>query len=279
MARPDRDTKSRRKQGEHQTHIVKTGPIAGLRNSFFAGVVLAAPLLITSGVMYWLSTGPLARVDGTVQSYIPDSWLPPEWADLYVPGFGILVTVILLILLGMFAKNVIGRFFINLGERLLDSTPLVRNLYGFFKNVFEMALQQSEQSFKEVAMIEYPRPGLWTLCFVVTRTRGEPQHILSDIGDDMTTVFVPTTPNPTSGFMLFVPRSKLRMLSMSVEDGAKMIFSAGLVTPEFVIEDESGKPADLHTASGAFSFLKRRKTTEDKALQEAYEREVEAEDR
>lgn len=252
-------------------------PLAGLRNSFFAGVVLAAPLLITSGVMYWLITGPLARVDGTVQSYIPDAWLPPKWADLYVPGFGILVTIIALILLGMFAKNVIGRWFIGLGERLLDSTPLVRNLYGFFKNVFEMALQQSEQSFKEVAMIEYPRPGLWTLCFVVTRTKGEPLHVLGDIGEDMTNVFVPTTPNPTSGFLMFVPRSKLRMLTMSVEDGAKMIFSAGLVAPEFTVQDESAEGADITTQAGAFGFLKRRKSSEDKAIQEALEREVEAE--
>ena len=277
MAKSDRPHKSRRRGADGAIPIGKTGPLGLLRNSFFAGVVLAAPLLITAGVMYWLITGPLAQVDGTVQSYIPDGWLPPEWADLYVPGFGILVTVILLTLLGMLARNVIGRWFIGLGERVLDSTPLVRNLYGFFKNVFEMALQQSEQSFKEVAMIEYPRPGLWTLCFEVTSTKGEPQHVLDDIGSDMTNVFVPTTPNPTSGFLIFVPRSKLRILSMSVEDGAKMIFSAGLVAPEFSLQSENGQPSDLTTQSGAFSFLKRRKTADEKALQEAYEREVEAE--
>ncbi len=253
----------------------KTGPLASLRNSFFTGVVIAAPLLITAGVMFWLVTGPLARIDGTVQRYIPDAWLPPAWADLYVPGFGILVTIVILTLLGMFAKNVIGRFFIRLGEGLVQETPLVRNLYGFFKNVFEMALQQSEQSFKEVALIEYPRPGLWTLCFIVARTKGETLHRLTDIGEDMTTVFVPTTPNPTSGFMLFVPRSKLRVLSMTVEDGAKMIFSAGLVSPEFLSEDVSfeGEKAP----AGAFGFLKRKKADPDPELTEAYEREVEAE--
>ncbi|MEM1410020.1 MAG: DUF502 domain-containing protein [Pseudomonadota bacterium] len=276
MAKAERSQKGRRKSVDAPMPLGKTGPISGLRNSFFAGVVIAAPLLITAGVMYWLITGPLAQVDGTVQSYIPDAWLPPEWADLYVPGFGILVTIILLTILGMFAKNVIGRWFIGLGEGLLDSTPLVRNLYGFFKNVFEMALQQSEQSCKEVAMIEYPRPGLWTLCFVVTRTKGEPQHVLSDIGEDMTNVFVPTTPNPTSGFLLFVPRSRLRMLTMSVEDGAKMIFSAGLVAPEFHLDAE-GQVTGLPQQTGAFSFLKRRKPTDDPEVREAYEREVEAE--
>ncbi len=251
----------------------RVGPIAGLRNSFLAGVVIAAPLLITAGVVYWLITGPLAQVDGTVQGYIPDAWLPEEWTDLYVPGFGILVAIVLLTLLGMFAKNVIGRFFIRLGESVVDSTPLVRSLYGFFKNVFEMALQQSEQSFKEVGLIEYPRPGLWTLCFVVTRTKGEVQHKLSDMGEDLTTVFVPTTPNPTSGFMMFVPRHKLRLMSMSVEDGAKMIFSAGLVSPEFVDETDA-KAAEKSTESRAFSFLKRKKVGDDPAIQEALEREV-----
>lgn len=273
MAKDEKQRDGRKRRGDAPKPM-KQGPLAGLRNSFFAGVVIAAPLLITFGVMYWLITGPLAQVDGTVQRYIPDAWLPPGWADLYVPGFGILVTIILLTLVGVIAKNVIGRWFIQIGERVVDSTPLVRNLYGFFKNVFEMALQQSEQSFKEVAMLEYPRPGLWTLCFVVTRTKGEPQHVLTDIGDDMTNVFVPTTPNPTSGFLLFVPRSKLRLLSMSVEDGAKMIFSAGLVAPEFMVEGDDHKPVDLHSDSGAFSFLKRKKQVEDPEIQEALEREV-----
>lgn len=275
MAKNEKSSRGRkRRNAENPVPLGRTGPIAGLRNSFFAGIVLAAPLLITSGVMYWLITGPLARVDGTVQSYIPDAWLPPEWADLYVPGFGILVTIVLLTLLGMFAKNVIGRFFINLGEGLVHSTPLVRNLYGFFKNVFEMALQQSEQSFKEVALIEYPRPGLWSLCFIVTRTKGEPLHLLSDVGEDMTNVFVPTTPNPTSGFLLFVPRSKLRVLSMSVEDGAKMIFSAGLVAPEYIVggdQDDGGKAV----TSGTFNFLRRKKMPDDPDIQDALEREVE----
>lgn len=270
-------TMAKKETGErHSLPMGKVGPFASLRNSFLAGVVIAAPLLITGAVIYWLVTGPLARIDGTVQSYIPDAWLPPEWAELYIPGVGVLLTVVLLTLLGIMARNFIGRFFIGFGEGLLDQMPVVRNLYGFFKNVFEMALQQSEQSFQEVAMIEYPRKGIWTLCFVVTRTKGEPEHTLRDIGDDMTNVFVPTTPNPTSGFLLFVPRSSLRMLQMSVEDGAKMIFSAGLVSPEFSPEPPTVMHADGEAATGAFRFLKRKRVTNDDAeIREAYEREVE----
>jgi len=268
---------AKKETGErHGLPMGKVGPFASLRNSFLAGVVIAAPLLITGAVIYWLVTGPLARIDGTVQSYIPDAWLPPQWAELYIPGVGVLLTVVLLTLLGIMARNFIGRFFIGFGEGLLDQMPVVRNLYGFFKNVFEMALQQSEQSFKEVAMIEYPRPGIWTLCFVVTRTKGETKHVLSDIADDLTNVFVPTTPNPTSGFLLFVPRSSLRMLTMSVEDGAKMIFSAGLVAPEFNADVDPAAPNANVISNGAFSFLKRKKSEDDEELQEAYEREVEA---
>ena len=241
--------------------IPKPGFFASLRNSFLTGVVIAAPLFITFAVIYWLITGPLNRLDAFVQNQIPQRWLPPFVEEVsIIPGFGVLIAVIFLILLGILARNFIGRFFINLGERALDSVPVVRNLYSFFKNVFEMALQQSEQSFKEVALIEYPRPGLWTLCFIVTSTKGEVKHHMTDMGEDMTNVFVPTTPNPTSGFLLFVPRSKLRPLEMSVEDGAKMIFSAGLVAPHF--DPNAPEEIEADTSSGqtgrAFRFLRRK---------------------
>ncbi|WOI54076.1 DUF502 domain-containing protein [Parvularcula sp. LCG005] len=245
---------------DHAAKMPKPGPFASLRNSFFTGVVIAAPLFITVAVVYWLVTGPLANFDGFVQRNIPDAWLPPLPPDYYIPGLGVLVAVIFLVLLGVMAKNFIGRFLINFGEQVLDSMPVVRNLYGFFKNVFEMALQQSEQSFKEVALIEYPRPGLWTLCFIVTSTKGEAKHLLSDLGDDMTNVFVPTTPNPTSGFLLFVPRSELRILEMTVEEGAKMIFSAGLVAPEFVVPgtEPMPEPAKAESTHRGFNILRRR---------------------
>jgi uncharacterized membrane protein len=245
--------------GEAGVKIQKPGPLASLRTNFFAGVVTAAPLLITFAVLYWLITGPLARLDEFVQRRIPQAWIP-DWAESLsiVPGFGVLIAVIVLILLGVIAKNFVGRFFIQTGERVLDSVPVVRNLYGFFKNVFEMALQQSEQSFKEVALIEYPRQGLWTLCFVVTSTKGEAKARLGDIADDMTNVFVPTTPNPTSGFLLFVPRSEIRVLDMTVEDGAKMIFSAGLVAPAYPEPDAIGDRPPPENGHRGFVFRKRR---------------------
>ena len=247
----------------------KPGPLASLRTSFLAGVVIAAPLFITIAVVYWAITGPLAQLDGFVQRHIPAAWLPPGAENIYIPGFGVLVAVILLIILGIMAKNFIGRFFINFGEQLLDAMPVVRNVYGFFKNVFEMALQQSEQSFKEVALIEYPRRGLWTICFVVTSTKGEVKHRLEDMGNDMINVFVPTTPNPTSGFLLFVPKSTLRKLNMTVEEGAKLIFSAGLVAPEFrVTEDGAEVVTPMRPAAKGRGLLRRRPPDPDDGAEE-----------
>ena len=172
-------------------------------------------------------------MDSFVRQALPNGGDNLEAITRAIPGFGVFVAFIAIILLGAFAKNFVGRAFINAGEELFDSMPVVRNLYRFFKNVFETALQQSERSFKEVALVEYPRPGAWALSFVVGETKGEILHRLSDTGEALTSVFVPTVPNPTSGFLLFVPRSTLRPLTMSVEDAAKTVFSIGLVVPEF----------------------------------------------
>ncbi len=203
-----------------------------LRNDLLTGIVVAAPLGITFWLIYIFVTGPLADLDGQVKRVIPARFIPPNVLD-YLPGAGIVLAIVALIVLGALAKNFIGRTVIKTGERLVDSMPVVRNLYGFFKNVFEMALQQSERSFKEVALVEYPKEGLWVMAFVVTSTKGEIRHKLQDVDDNLVSVFVPTTPNPTSGFLLFVPSGNLRILDMTVEEGAKLIFSAGLVTPAF----------------------------------------------
>lgn len=207
------------------------GFFARMRNNLLTGIVVAAPIGITFWLIYLLITGPVAGLDGFVKQVLPDQFRPTSNLE-FLPGFGIIVAIIALVLLGGLAKNFIGRSLLGYGERLVDSMPVVRNLYGFFKNVFEMALQQSERSFKEVAIMEYPRKGTWALVFVVTTTKGEVAHRLKgEVGQELISVFVPTTPNPTSGFLLFAPKDQLQILDMSVEEGAKLIFSAGLVTP------------------------------------------------
>ena len=230
----------------------KAGFFGRMRNNFLTGIVVAAPIGITFWLIWLFITGPVARLDGTVRGFLPSQWTPTQFLE-YLPGFGLVMAMIALILLGALAKNFIGRSMINFGEQLVDSIPGVRNLYGFFKNVFEMALQQSERSFKEVALIEYPRPGAWALAFVVTRTKGEVAYKLIDAGPEMTSIFIPTTPNPTSGFLLFVPREDVIELKMSVEDAAKLVISAGLVNPSYpeLLDDLMEKKPDPKDVSKA----------------------------
>ena len=211
----------------------KSGLLHGLRSSFLAGIVVAAPIGITIALIYWFVTGPMAKLDTFVKRTLPDLGGNAETFLQVLPGVGVFIAFIALVLLGAITKNFVGRSLIRAGERLVDSVPVVRNLYRFFKNVFETALQQSDRSFKQVALIEYPRQGAWVMAFVVGDGKGEVQARLADQGDGLTALFVPTVPNPTSGFLIFLPRKELRILSMSVEDAAKVVFSMGLVVPEF----------------------------------------------
>lgn len=211
-----------------------------VRSSFLAGIVVAAPIGITVAIVYWFVTGPMAKLDIFVRRWAPN--IGNENIDRIIdviPGAGVLVAIIALIILGTLAKNFIGRAFIKAGEDILDSMPVVRNLYRFFKNVFETALQQSDRSFQEVALVEYPRKGAWVMAFVVGSAKGEIPQKLEDQGEDLTSIFIPTVPNPTSGFLLFVPSADLRRLDMSVEDAAKVVFSLGLVAPKYADPDEA----------------------------------------
>ena len=236
----------------------KVGVWSGLRSSFLAGVVVAAPIGITIALVYWFVTGPMAKLDAFVKNTLPDGGTSIESFLQVLPGFGVLIAFIALVLLGAITKNFVGRSFIRVGERLFDSVPVVRNLYRFFKNVFETALQQSDRSFKEVALIEYPRSGVWAMAFVVGKAKGEVHALLDDQGDDLTALFIPTVPNPTSGFLLFVPREKIRVLSMSVEDAAKVIFSLGLVAPEFQSPEDAVKKLEEIAATAPKETLRSR---------------------
>lgn len=219
----------------------RSGVLAGLRSSFLAGIVVAAPIGITIALIYWFVTGPMAKLDAFVKRTLPELGGNADTFLQVLPGVGVFIAVIALILLGAIAKNFVGRSFIRAGERMVDSVPVVRNLYRFFKNVFETALQQSDRSFKEVALIEYPRDGAWVMAFVVGAGKGEVAAKLADQGEGLTALFVPTVPNPTSGFLIFLPKKDIRILSMSVEDAAKVVFSLGLVVPEFSDPDDAAE--------------------------------------
>lgn len=217
----------------------KASFLSGMRTSFIAGVVVAAPVSITIFIIYWFVTGPMRRLDLFVRNILPAGDSRIETITQAIPGFGVFVAIGALILLGAFAKNFFGRAFIRAGEKFLDTMPIVRNLHRFFKNVFETALQKSARSFKEVGLIEYPRKGLWAMAFVVGDAQGEIRHKLEAGGLPLLGVFIPTVPNPTSGFLIYLPRSDFIPLSMSIEDAAKLVFSMGLVVPEFSAPDDA----------------------------------------
>ncbi|HNS87787.1 MAG TPA: DUF502 domain-containing protein [Parvularculaceae bacterium] len=219
----------------------KSTLLSGLRTSFIAGVVVAAPLAITAWIIYWFVTGPMRKLDLFVRNILPAGDSNIETITRAIPGFGVIVAIAGLVVLGAFAKNFVGQTLIRTGEKILDSMPVVRNLHRFFKNVFETALQKSARSFKEVGLIEYPRKGLWAIAFVVGESAGEIDFRLTGGKDPYVSVFIPTVPNPTSGFLIYLPRADLTPLSMSIEDAAKLVFSMGLVVPEFAGPDDAVK--------------------------------------
>ena len=202
----------------------KGHPFRWLQRSFVTGVVIAAPI----GITIYLTLAFIGFVDDRVIPLIPDRYNPETYLPFSVPGLGVLVAVVALTLLGALTANLFGRTLIGYGERLVDRMPVVRNLYNALKQIFETVVTHSEANFTEVGLIEYPRKGLYAVCFVTTSTGGE---IQARAEHDLVSVFLPTTPNPTSGFLLFVPRQDIQILSMSVEEAAKLIISAGLVEP------------------------------------------------
>lgn len=216
-------TKLTEKVVEEQTAGKISFP-ARLRGYFLAGIVVTAPISITVYVTYVF----LKFVDSNVIKVLPDDWYGNFSSDTAIPGLGILIVLCFFIFVGWFAKNIMGRFFIRLSEYFVDRVPVIRTVYGAIKQIFETVMASQSQAFRDVVMLEYPRSGVWSIGFVTGTSKGEVQRRVSS---DTINVFVPTTPNPTSGYLLFVPKKELIFLDMSVEEGVKLVVSAGIITP------------------------------------------------
>jgi uncharacterized membrane protein len=210
----------------------RTGAMARLRRYFLTGIVVAAPVLLT-GYIAWAT---ITWIDALITPLIPRQYLPETYLPFKVPGIGLVIVLVAFTLVGWLAAGLAGRSLVRLGEAIVSRMPVVRGVYSALKQIFETLFTQSSNSFRQVVLIEYPRKGAWTMGFVTGNTSGEVHRRLGD-GVEMINVYVPTTPNPTSGFLLFVPREELHYLDMSVEDGLKMLVSIGLVTPP-----EAGRP-------------------------------------
>ncbi|MDF1846254.1 MAG: DUF502 domain-containing protein [Parvibaculaceae bacterium] len=213
-----------------QHHIIqparKAGITSRLRTYFLTGLAVAAPIWITIYLLRWF----VEFIDTYVVGFFPDQYHPDQLLPFTVPGIGVIIGLVGLTVLGALTANFLGRRILAFGERLVDRMPVVRNIYNALKQIFETVISQSGTSFREVGLIEYPRKGLYALVFVTTQTKGEVLEKAST-DDSLVSVFLPTTPNPTSGFLLFVPKSDIEILDMSVEEAAKLVISAGLVEP------------------------------------------------
>ena len=180
------------------------------------------------GMTFYLAYKLIFWIDRLVDKMFPENVLPQTSLPT-IPGLGVIILVVLMILIGMFATGFLGKFFLRLGEWIVYKLPFISSVYSLIKQVFATFLSNKNQAFNQVVMLEYPRKGLWIMGLVSTDTGGEMQDKLPQ---PMLNVFIPTTPNPTSGFLIFVPKSEVIELDISVEDAIKFIISGGIVNPE-----------------------------------------------
>lgn len=211
----------------------RRGLLARFRANFLTGLVVIAPI----GLTLWLLWSVTGWIDGWVLPFVPDKYQPHRILhtlfgvdyEINLRGIGVILALIFTVFVGWVAKGLMGRSLIGWGESLVDRMPVVRSIYSGLKQVAETVLSQTESKFDKACLIEYPRTGIWAIGFVSTAAKGEVLAKLPD--DEVMTVFLPTTPNPTSGFLLYLPKHDVKFLDMTVEDAAKLVISAGLVYP------------------------------------------------
>lgn len=223
---------------------VRRSLLQRLRGNFLAGIVLVGPVALT----IYLAWTFITFVDAWIVPWVPSAYNPGTYLQADVPGFGLVVFLIFTTIIGYLTRNLFGKQIIRIGEGWVDRMPVIRTIYNALKQIAETILNQSQTSFKYACLIEYPRRDLWAIAFVSTETRGEVPQKTGE--DEMMSVFLPTTPNPTSGFLLFAPRKDVVILDMSVEQAAKLVISAGLVVPPTKEEIAAGYAKRSLTGSG-----------------------------
>lgn len=225
------------------------GFLRRLRNYFLTGLVVSAPIGITIWLAWWF----VSLFDQWLKPYIPSDYNPDTYLPFALPGVGLVAAFFGISFIGALAANLVGRTILSYWEILLNRMPIVRSVYKAMKQIFQTAFSQESATFEKVALVEYPRRGVHVVVFVAREL--DSGEIGLEPGHPMYACFMPTTPNPTSGFLFFLNHEEVRILDLSVEDGAKLVISAGLVTPKKpsipedapVIDDETvaeltGKP-------------------------------------
>jgi len=203
----------------------KISLFARFRRCFLAGILVTSPILITAYVTWMIIT----FIDNQVAGILPESLDFTKKLPHQIPGLGLIISIIAITFIGALTPGFIGRTLLKTGERVLDKMPVVRSIYGAIKQIMETVMSTNSESFREVVLVEYPRKGIWVIGFVTGETKGEVQTLNKE---KLINVFIPTTPNPTSGLLLFLPKKDLVYMAMKVEDAVKMVISGGIVTPK-----------------------------------------------
>jgi uncharacterized membrane protein len=213
----------------------KIGFFARIRGNFLTGLVIVLPVALT----IWMVWSFIGFVDDRVLPLVPDRYNPLTYVDFNIRGVGVGIFLVFTTFMGAITKGIFGRQLVRIGEAIVDRVPVVRSIYNGVKQIVETITSSSDNNFEKVAMFEYPRKGIWAIGFVSRSTGAEIAEKSS--ADSLYSIFVPTTPNPTSGFLLFVPQKDTVILDMDVEAAAKLIISAGIVEPPTAAEIAAGK--------------------------------------
>ncbi len=206
-----------------------------LRTYFLTGLVVAGPLTITAYITWSF----IKWVDGLIKPLVPSAYWPDRFFAFEVPGLGLLVALVGVTLLGFLTANLVGRSLLDLSETVLGRMPVIRGLYKSMKQIFMTVFNEEGSSFRKVGMVEYPAKGMWSLVFISTPPEGSVSKSLKSAGlnttDDYISCFLPCTPNPTTGFYFYLPKSQVIEVDMKTEDAAKLIMSAGMIQPDQMV--------------------------------------------
>src|SRR4051794_22275095 len=205
---------------------VHPGVASRIRNYFLTGLIVAGPVAIT----IWLVWSFVTWVDDLVRPFIPVAYRPETYLPVKIPGFGLIIAFLALTSLGFFTANLVGRTLVEFGERILEQMPIVRPIYRGLKQVFETLFSKTGSTFRTVGLVEFPAPGMWSLVFLSTPPGGDVTARLPS-QEPYVSVFMPCTPNPTTGFFFYVPKAEVIELDIPVEAAAKLIMTAGMIQP------------------------------------------------
>ncbi|MFQ5355761.1 MAG: DUF502 domain-containing protein [Mariprofundaceae bacterium] len=194
------------------------------RKWFITGLIVLLPIVGTFMVINWL-----IRLSDRALALLPEFYQPETLLGIHIPGMGIIFALLFIVLIGMLATNFFGKRLLVWFDSILARVPVVRSIYGAIKQLLEAVVGSRENTFRQVVLVSFPQAGQWSIGFV---TGSAKLPLPAEEVDGLVTVFVPTTPNPTSGWLLFVPEEELKVLPMSVEDGMKMVVSGGIISPE-----------------------------------------------